>query len=855
MTDAESTKLQRALLIPARRPMRTLLVAAVVVVLALLSASRIEPVPSLEPMFPRNTPAARSLVRLLNDFSAADSLMLLVRAPQSEMPDNPEASLLAFADRLAHTIQQDDSVAAMTGAIAYRTDDLPQDFMRQRMVPAGLYYLDGSQFEKLKQRLTREQIEAQIRRNEALIASASPTADALSQRILQDPLRLHEFMLDAMQPAGPPMGDEQHGAFIGEDGRTLLIQIHARQPASELEFTKSFMQTMRRTVNQAQPGDLDVQYGGAYPIAELSERVIRRDMIRSVVLSIVLLQVVFLVAYRNLWSFPLTFLPVAMGIAVGFGAFAFYTQRLTPVTGAAGAILAGLGIDYCIHYVSHYQSRRGRGDGPNEAAHTSLTLAPALAAACVTSLIGFGAIAASSVPALRDFALVGALGLGGAFLGALFVLPALLRLHDRPGGRMGEASLRFHFEPMMQWIARHSTLCITLCTLGFIAGLALLAVRGPSGFDSSLTVMHPRPSPPMQAQEQIAAQFPGAMDSAHIHLEADAPRELLIKAHQVDAQLRSEAMQAHGVAAPLSLAQLLPDPRRTDQRRNAIQSLNAERIINDFRAAVEDSAFSLEAYEGYIEFLHQLLRPGDPPDVTALAAYPELGRLLLPRTAVGPNAAPATQAVTVVRFDRRFESDAARLRVLERIESTVNTLPGVAVTGMDLVSAKVRTTIEHDLPRLLTAAAVLVGAWLIVVYRHPGRVALTLIPATFAMVMLLAVMAMINHPLNLVSTVALPLLVGIGVDDGIFLVTIARRQRTHREAMVNELAASCHAITMTSLTTAVAFGSLVLTRTPAIQSLGGVLAVGMIGCWVGSVFLLAPLLVKLLKFAPSQTWP
>lgn len=836
-------RVRELLLVPVRSPVRTLLVAGLCVVLALLSASRIEPVPSLEPMFPRDTPAARALVRLLNDFSAADSLLLLVRASEGE--GDAEGRLLAFADRLREAIERDDEASAMAVAISYRPEHLPRRFMRERMVPAGLYYLNDAQFAELQQRLTTEQIRAQIRRNETLIAAASPTADALSERILQDPLRLHELLIDAMRPAGPPIGDEERDAFIGEDGRTLLVRIRASEPAGEIEFTKRFMPAMRRAVAEAQPSELSVEYGGAYPIAELSERVIRRDMIRSVVLSIVLLQVVFLVAYRNVWSFPLTFLPVAMGIAVGFGAFAFYTQRLTPVTGAAGAILAGLGIDYCIHYVSHYQSRRGRGQTPEQAARASTMLAPALAAACVTSLIGFGAIAASSVPALRDFALVGALGLGGAFLAGLLVLPALLRVSDRPGGRGGQASLRFRFDPMMASIARRGRAWVALCAVLFAAALVLVAVRGPSGFDPSMTVMHPRPSPPLQAQERITEQFPGAMASAHVYLEADSPRALLIKAHQLDARLRSDELRAEGVAAPLSLAQLLPDPRNIERREARIAQLDAERIIEDFRAAVEESAFSMEAYAGYVDFLRDMLRPGAPPDVNALAQFPELGRLLLPRTAVGPNGAPATQAVTIVRFDRRFESDEARLAVLERIESAVGDLSGAAVTGMDLVSAKVKATIQHDLPRLLAAAAVLVTVWLIVVFRHPGRVVLTLLPPVFAVVCLLAVMALVDHPLNVVSAIALPLLVGIGVDDGIFLVTIAQRQRGRQHALIGEMSASCHAITMTSLTTAVAFGSLMLTRTPAIQSLGGVLAVGMIGCWVGSVFLLAPLLIRL----------
>jgi predicted RND superfamily exporter protein len=95
------------------------------------------------------------------------------------------------------------------------------------------------------------------------------------------------------------------------------------------------------------------------------------------------------------------------------------------------------------------------------------------------------------------------------------------------------------------------------------------------------------------------------------------------------------------------------------------------------------------------------------------------------------------------------------------------------------------------------------------------------------------------------------MLAGVGVDDGIFLVSIfTRRQHDdevaplqHRQNLLRDFSTSTHAITMTSLTTALGFGSLMLTNTPAIQSLGLVLGVGMVGCWLGSVCLLAPILM------------
>ena len=85
-----------------------------------------------------------------------------------------------------------------------------------------------------------------------------------------------------------------------------------------------------------------------------------------------------------------------------------------------------------------------------------------------------------------------------------------------------------------------------------------------------------------------------------------------------------------------------------------------------------------------------------------------------------------------------------------------------------------------------------------------------------------------RFPMWALFLIALPLLVGVGVDDGIFLVTIARALRGRRgrkvhqdapyeeaaasdsgddhDALVTRLSAGCHAIAMTSLTTMLTFG-------------------------------------------------
>ena len=84
---------------------------------------------------------------------------------------------------------------------------------------------------------------------------------------------------------------------------------------------------------------------------------------------------------------------------------------------------------------------------------------------------------------------------------------------------------------------------------------------------------------------------------------------------------------------------------------------------------------------------------------------------------------------------------------------------------------------------------------------------------------------------------------GLGVDDGVFLLGVHRSKRDRPDALP-AFADACHAVTMTSLTTAVAIGSLAATSVPAIRGLGVVTGVGVLGCLCGTLLVLAPALLR-----------
>jgi predicted RND superfamily exporter protein len=847
---------------PARHPKAALSAALVAAILSLAGAIRLRPDTSLQSLFPPNDPAATALNRVLNHFPAAEELLMLVTTSGNEPHVN---ELIAFAARLESGIKNDPEAASLVAAINYRADSQTRDFITKVVVPNGMFYLDDAEFAAAQARLTRLEMTRQFTLNEAMLAAPGPAAGALAKSLLRDPLRLHEFIEKRLISARPMKTYENSDAFLSEDGRSLLIRIAGAKPPSNLAFCKQFTTSLSTIATRVNTSGLTIDLSGAYPIAAQSERSIRHDSISSVIGSIVCLALLFLLVFRRaIRLFNITFLPVAIGVLYGFGVYSIFSRNVTPLTAVIGAVLAGVGIDYSVFYLVHYLERRSNGSSPVEAAsHTIQTIGGALVAAWVTSVVGFIAVVFASIPALRDFSIVGSLGLAGALIGATLLLPPLLVLMDRwkqsiltrfgfsrPDNRHEASVFRLSIRPLLTWIDRHSTKCMRASVIVLAASLAILCIAGPRlGMETDPTVLHPRPNPPLDAQAQIARRMGSAPDSLIVHLKADSPEGLVALAHRVNDQFNTPEAKNVGVTSTFGLATFLPDPAKAASRLAQVGPALAARVEADFDAAVDSSSFSAKAYEPYRTFLGILLTPSHAPGIAEMMPYPQLRQIFLPHeTTAG---VLPTEAITLVFLREAMDQRAVREASITQLRSLLKSLPGATLTGMAVLSLDTEATIHHDLPRLILAAVVIVALYLLVHFRSITDALLAVLPTLCSLTFLLVIARLIGAKVNLANIVAVPLLIGIDVDYGIFLVSVTRRTTT-RADLLDRATSSSLAVIVCAMATLLGFGSLAFTSVPAIRSLGWAVAIGVSSCAVASLFFLLPLLLWLKGRVPIE---
>lgn len=276
-----------------------------------------------------------------------------------------------------------------------------------------------------------------------------------------------------------------------------------------------------------------------------------------------------------------------------------------------------------------------------------------------------------------------------------------------------------------------------------------------------------------------------------------------------------------------------------------LDGIDVARTLASFDAALAASAFEPAAYTEYRDFLRRLVSGRHPPALSDLLDHPSMALRVLPTASVLAGIPPASTVLVATlaeplhdRTQRRAAVDAMRAAV-----ATVST-GRVTVAGLAAVSAELEDATRDGLPQSIALSCVLVVLWLLLVFRRPLDVLLALLPLLFAAGTTVLFIIATKQKFNPINSVAIPLLDGIAVDAGVFLVSAYRAHGAARGALRVHLRSTTHAVLLSMSTTATAFAALCFTHTPAIQSLGLVSAAGIVASGVGALLLLMPVLLR-----------
>lgn len=471
-------------------------------------------------------------------------------------------------------------------------------------------------------------------------------------------------------------------------------------------------------------------------------------------------------------------LPVGMGIlfALPITWAAFGTLNL--LTLAFGASLIGIAVDYALHLQCARQLHPER---------PLARLWPGLLLGLVSSLVAYLVQLATPLPGLRQMASFAALGLLGAWLTVRLWLP---RLPIRPHPATARIAARLD---RCRLPARSGRAWAGLGLVGLMA-LLLIATRLTASDD--LRRLNPSPEGLVDQQHQVQSLLERPGGQRYLVVTADDEARLLARLERIDERLALLHDQGH-LTTFQHLAQAVPAP--------ATQDANLARVHRAYRDALPGL---LEA-AGLPADLAETLR-------SQLAPVPRL-------TPSAWLATPAGESEAALWLDDAAPT--AGLILLGDIdEVAAGALNDLAASSDDLLYRDRVATLSARLTQLrrqisLWLGVALLGLVAVFGWRYRHRAWRVLLPPVGAVAVTLGVFAVLGTGLTLFHLLGLLLVLGIGLDAGIF-------STEHPEDPAAWLA-----ISLSCASSLLAFGLLAFSATPALHFLGITCLIGLIATW------------------------
>ena len=140
-------------------------------------------------------------------------------------------------------------------------------------------------------------------------------------------------------------------------------------------------------------------------------------------------------------------------------------------------------------------------------------------------------------------------------------------------------------------------------------------------------------------------------------------------------------------------------------------------------------------------------------------------------------------------------------------------------------------------------ALLVIIAVLLADFRSLPQTLLALAPLAMGIVLSLGIMGLFGVPLNPANMIALPLILGVGVDNGVHVLHDFRLRRAGARSTISY--AIGRGVLVKALTTIIGFGTLMVSSERGLTSLGFILTLGVACCMATALIFLPALLYRL----------
>jgi len=746
-------------------------------------------------LLPKGAAPIEGLRKYQQYFGASRDLIISLRAEHGE-----NENLEQLAESLAKLLDESSLVEKVTWRNTLTSDSkelgrfLAYQWMNQSV----------ADFNMMTERFKPGSIDVQLESTlEQISSSFRPDQIA---RLTRDPFGLTEIAQDLA--GGFAMGFND--PFASPDGKFRIIVVTA--PRDYWGFTgyrhwvkQIRSETMRWRSDKNTSVTIRLSGNPAF-IVEVGVG-LGRDIIFAGVGTLIFVSFLFYWVHRRikplLW---LTGLLVFTGIAALILTHIFFSP-IHAISLAFAVILIGLATDYGLIV---YQEKLVSAD--STVAEQRRRVAPSILWASATTAAAFLVLSFSSLPGVQQLGVLVAIGILIAAFAMLWIfLPAT-----------GPASSTTLLTG--SWIQRAPGITkALLISFGlFCLSISVLSIKLPS-IDVGSKALGPATSESRDARQEVNDRISGRGVRLWVLLEATNQTELKYKLDKLELEM-NRAVDMGLVDAYFSPAPIWPN--ELFQKGNLVSAGGLVENWEGVEKAARDAGFESEA----LELTQQVFQ--------TWGEHVSLDRVEMPDgdffqwlqgqyQAEGPDGSYALVSVQPAQ-------DAEVIR-LAALSEEIRQLKLGQLISWNLLAESLTKVMKRDVAYVLIPMGIVLVIMLLLTFRGAIEVIMSLVTLVFSVLLLSAFMVCFNWSWNLMNIMALPILLGVGVDYSIHIQLALKRFQGNIDQTRSHIGL---AILLCGISTTIAFASLGFASNTGLASLGRVTALGVLITSLTAVYLL-----------------
>lgn len=597
---------------------------------------------------------------------------------------------------------------------------------------------------------------------------------------------------------------------------TIGLKVFPTQSSSDLAFSRKILADVQAELEAGLADRLGgvgegktvtrLDLGGGYRNALEQMNQIQGDMASSAGISFALLALIVIVFFRSIRALFCVMVPLILGTAWTLGFATLTVGYVNIITAFIFAVLLGLGIDFGIHFYGRYREERAAGHDPLESmviTHQHCGMASILAG--TTTSLAFLALTLADFRGFSQFGLIAAFGVVLCMAAVFFIFTALTFMFERwmPLKLMGYTVDRGEDGEIVR---RRFPFGRGMVFLGVFIGVGGVAM-GPLFVDFELDFNKLGAKEKKGKSEYEKIQYGTTEASAPAVIFTGSAEESRGIWEQLEKKTENGRARHPRIKSYQTLMSLVPEQQ--PEKKKVVKKLcrKLKRKVKLFEGDPREGA-------------DELLRHCQPEEFTAAdlpdwirAKFTDKSGRMGEFIFVSPRGSTNDGEVALA-FREEMMS----------LEGTDGRPP--VVSGKPMVWAEVLIAMKSD-GALTSAAAFAVVLLLLGLFeRKLGAVGMIFMPLGIGVGITVAVMAITGMKLNFFNMLALPTIIGMGVDDGVHMYHRYKELGPGSARYIVKTTGM--AAVLTTMTTSVGFASLMVANNRGLNSLGVLTVVGMV---------------------------